>query len=225
MKAKTIYIVSGYMRSGTSMMMKCLEAGGMKVRYHPRKDLALNKKYARKGYQPNPGGFYELEPRAFNDPDFTKVCSGRLIKVLHWRLTDLAPFDYKIIFMLRDPKEIEVSYLKMLQRRAPFVLYKYHEWVHDILAALKARGMDALPIRYQDVIGDPLATFSKIKANNWPVLDIEKAAAVVNPELYRSRSQDLNQVRQTIPGLRTDLPECLKDQPEISNGLRNEYAL
>ena len=224
MKDKTVYVVSGYMRSGTSMMMKCLEAGGMAARYHSRKDLTLNNRYARKNYQPNPGGFYELEPHAFLDPDFTKVYSGKLIKVLHWRLAGLSPSDYKIVFMLRDPREIEVSYLRMFQRRAPFVLHKYYELVNETLAMLKDRDMDVLPVRYQDVISDPLAVFAKIKQNNWPVFDVEKAAAVVNPHLYRSRAKDLNQVRQTIPGLRTDLPECLKVQLEISDGSQNQYA-
>jgi len=124
---KTVYIVSGYMRSGTSMMMKSLEAGGMAACYNPEKDKILNNKYARTAYDPNPDGFFELGRKEFEEPDFPDAYRGKLIKVLHWRLESLPASDYQVIFMLRDPKEIEVSYLKMFQRRPPFVLQKYHE--------------------------------------------------------------------------------------------------
>ncbi len=48
---KTITIVSGLPRSGTSMMMKMLEAGGMEI-------VADN---IRKADEDNPHGYYEYE--------------------------------------------------------------------------------------------------------------------------------------------------------------------
>ncbi|MBU0986165.1 MAG: hypothetical protein KKH68_02835 [Proteobacteria bacterium] len=208
---KTVFVVSGYMRSGTSMMMKCLEAGGMEAKHNLCKDRILNDRYAREDYQPNPGGFYELGPREFNHPDFPKIYANKLIKVLHWRLPGLPPFKYKIIFMLRDPQEIEVSFLKMFRRRPPFVLHKYDALMKKILTMLQSRpDIETLPVQHRDVIRDPLKVFATIKDNHFPVIDIEKAAAAVNPALYRSKRTDLDQVRQSIPGLCTDLPECIR---------------
>ncbi|MBU0699552.1 MAG: hypothetical protein KKE59_09050, partial [Proteobacteria bacterium] len=122
----------------------------------------------------------------------------------------LPQYQYKIIFMLRDPMEIEVSYLKMFQRRAPFVLYKYHELMNETLKALNDReGIEVMPVQYRDVICDSLPVFAAIKKKYFPMIDVEKAAAAVNPALYRSRGKDLDRVRQTIPGLRIDLPEFI----------------
>lgn len=208
---RCVYIVSGYMRSGTSMMMKCLHSGGMPVIYNKKKDQILNKKYDREGYQPNPEGFFELGRSEFESSDFPRIYTDKLIKVLHWRLAGLPEYKYKIVFMTRDPKEIEVSYLKMFQRRPPFVLHKYDELINDIFSELNKRGdIDVLKVSHRDVIKTPETVFTLLKENNWPITNIKKAANAVNASLYRSKKQDLNKVRASIPGLRTDLPEVLK---------------
>ena len=208
---KPVYIVSGYMRSGTSMMMKCLGAGGLPVVYNEAKDKILNKKYVRGDYQPNPEGFFELVPKEFENPNFPQIYSGKLIKMLHWRLGKLPQFNYRIIFMLRDPKEIEVSYLKMFQRRPPFVLYKYDELIDKIFSQLSERNdIDVLKIDHKDVINDPLKVFSFLKENAWPIENVKNAVSAVNLSLYRSKSSDLSKVRKSIPGLRVDLPDVLR---------------
>lgn len=207
---KTVYIVSGYMRSGTSMMMKSLESGGMEACYNRAKDKTLNDAYERDDYAPNPDGFYELGRKEFDHPDFPNVYAGKLIKVLHWRLKGLPEFNYKVIFMLRDPKEIEVSYLKMFQRRPPFVLQKYHELMEKTIEKLTARkGFHVLPVQHRDMIKSPKSTLLHIKSHGWPVNDVENAASAVDTKLHRSHGDDLQKVRETIPGLRTDLPDIL----------------
>ena len=62
---ESVYIVSGYMRSGTSMMMKVLEGAGMSARYNREKDAVLEAKYGREDYHPNPGGFFRVGPTGF----------------------------------------------------------------------------------------------------------------------------------------------------------------
>ncbi len=52
-----IYLVSGDMRTGTSMMMQALEAGGLEAVYNENRDR-MNQQYGDKDYQPNGGGFY-----------------------------------------------------------------------------------------------------------------------------------------------------------------------
>lgn len=211
MADNSVYIVSGYMRSGTSMMMKSLNAGGVEAVYSRSKDQILNNRFNRDDYAPNPDGFFELGPKEFNADGFPEVYSGKLIKALHWRLKSLPPFDYKIIFMKRDPVEIEVSYLKMFQKRPPFVLYKYEALLGEICQMMDSRtDMDYLIVEHRDVIENPNSVFQRIQKSGWPLTDTEKAVSAIRPSLYRSKKEDLNSVRQEIPGLRTDLPDVLK---------------
>ena len=49
---KILYVVSGFMRTGTSMMMKALEAGGLKVKYKQSRE-EMRKSFADKYYDPN----------------------------------------------------------------------------------------------------------------------------------------------------------------------------
>ncbi|MBU1169532.1 MAG: hypothetical protein KKD44_08210 [Proteobacteria bacterium] len=210
MKIETVYIVSGYMRSGTSMMMKALEKGGMTARYNTAKDRILSDKYEHPDYHPNPEGFYELGTKEFESEDFPTMYQGQLIKALHWRLKDLPLFCYKVVFMLRDPREIEVSYLKMFRQRPPFVLQTYHEFIEKTLSGLSKRGdMDITSVWHNDMIQTPHQVLGILKQNGFPITNIKSGAESVNPDLYRSKGKDLDRVRKSIPGLRTDLPDCL----------------
>ncbi len=210
MTNEPVYIVSGYMRSGTSMMMKSLIQGGMNGRYSNKKDRILNQRYEEKTYHPNPEGFYELGPKDFEHPDFPEGYRGCLIKALHWRLKTLPPCKYRVVFMLRNPREIEVSYLKMFRQRPPFVLEKYASFIEETLSFLRSRGdMDVATVWHHDMVKNPVMVLSDLKSKGFPILDAEKAAHAVNPLLYRSREQDIEDVRRSIPNLRTDLPECL----------------
>lgn len=208
-----VYIVSGYMRSGTSMMMKVLEGAGMSARYNREKDAVLEAKYGREDYHPNPEGFFELGRREFDDPGFPGIFAGELIKVLHWRLEGLPSHPYRIVFMVRDPKEIEVSYLKMFRRRPPFVLQKYNELVEAVVAGVKAReGAQIFLVDHGEMLKDPVGVLEKLTDAGWPLTDIKGGSDQVNPDLYRSRPETLEAVRRSLPNLRTDMPASLQSK-------------
>jgi len=105
----TILIVSGNMRSGTSMMMDALTAGGLNPCHKKSRDNSLGK-HAGEGYHPNPNGFYELEASDFKEVGFPRKFEGQLIKVLYGGLYKMVPGDYKIVFMRRDQEESRQSY-------------------------------------------------------------------------------------------------------------------
>ena len=213
MISEPVYVVSGYMRSGTSMMMKALEQGGMNICYSKEKDRILENRFAQGEYHPNPEGFFELGPREFESPNFPSEYQGRLIKALHWRLKLLPPYFYRVLFMLRDPLEIKVSYLKMFRQRPPFVLEKYQEFVDETLVLLARRGdMAVTTVWHHHMMENPRAVLENLKSEGFPITDCEQASKAVNPGLYRSKTTDLETVRQGIPGLRTDLPSFLKKQ-------------
>lgn len=213
MITEPVYIVSGYMRSGTSMMMKALEKSGMAARYNETKDRILSEKYEHPDYHPNPEGFFELGTHEFESPDFPGMYQGKLIKALHWRLKALPPFSYKIVFMLRDPKEIEVSYLKMFRQRPPFVLQTYDEFIEKTFSELGQRpDMSITPVWHSDMIQRPHEVLMQLRQQGFPIINPEAGAKSVNPDLYRSKGKDLEQVQKSIPGLRTDLPRFLKKE-------------
>ena len=106
-----ITIVSGLPRSGTSMMMKILEAGGLEV-------FTDN---LRLPDEDNPKGYYELEQvKALKDGDdsWIKDAPGKVVKVISSLLEYLPlSYKYKIIFMRRAIPEILASQKQMLIRR------------------------------------------------------------------------------------------------------------
>ncbi len=210
MSDESVYIVSGYMRSGTSMMMKALIQGGMPARYSREKDRILDQRYKEKDYHPNPEGFYELGPGDFESSLFPAAYRGVLIKALHWRLKTLPPFDYKVLFMLRNPEEIKVSYLKMFCHRPPFVLEKYDSFIEETLKGLEQRkDMAVTTVWHHDMLKDPGNVIDTLISKGFPITDRENAVRAVRPDLYRSKPEDMEQVRAAIPNLRTDLPDIL----------------
>ena len=88
-----ITIVSGLPRSGTSMMMKVLEAGGLEV-------FTDNQRTAD---EDNPKGYFELEQvKALKDGDdaWVKDAPGKVVKVISSLLEYLpSNYKYKIVFL------------------------------------------------------------------------------------------------------------------------------
>lgn len=105
----TVYIVSGLPRSGTSMMMQMLEAGG----------LPIFTDQERVADESNPKGYYEHEAvkSLARNKKWLSQSEGKVVKVIANLLPHLPPSHrYKIIFMERDLHEILSSQRKMLQR-------------------------------------------------------------------------------------------------------------
>jgi hypothetical protein len=102
------YIVSGLERSGTSMMMQVLQAGGVPIVYDNMRQPDVN----------NPKGYYELEGgKVINrliDGSFTfEKYKGKFIKITAYGLLQLPPGNYKIIYMERNIEEVLDSMEKM----------------------------------------------------------------------------------------------------------------
>src|SRR4030065_1945559 len=106
-----ITVVSGLPRSGTSMMMQILHAGGMEILPDQQ----------RTADDDNPKGYYELERvKKMKEGDVTWVreSGGKVIKVISALLEYLpADLSYKVVFMHRKMDEILASQKQMLVRR------------------------------------------------------------------------------------------------------------
>ncbi len=152
-----ITIVSGLPRSGTSMMMKVLETGGMEV-------VIDN---IRKSDNDNPKGYYEYEKvkKIKEDTTWLKDTRGKAFKMVSRLLYELPSNEsYKVIFMKRKMSEILASQRKMLERTGKStdgmedakmgVLYNKHlsgmeEWIEG------QENIDVLYINYNDFIKSP----------------------------------------------------------------------
>ena len=108
---KTVYVVSGFMRTGTSMMMRALESGGMTACYRQSRD-EMRLRFADEHYDPNIGGLYELAPKDYQDKNFPEPYKGKLIKGLNFCVPRMKvmPDGIRVVLMLRDKEEIRQSY-------------------------------------------------------------------------------------------------------------------
>jgi len=186
---KTIIVVSGLPRSGTSMMMKMLEEGGIPILTDA----------IRRADDDNPNGYYEFEfvkklPEGQNK--WLADANHKAVKIISALLEHLpASYRYKIIFMEREPREILASQQKMLANRnekSSVDDAEMQEQFQKHLAAIKywlARrpNMDVMYVDYNKMIVSPenycrdIADFIAIP------IDVSKMLAVPNERLYRNR--------------------------------------
>ncbi len=187
-----IVIVSGLPRSGTSMVMKMLEAGG----------LPILTDGLRTADEDNPKGYFEVERvknlAAEEDKRWLAGARGKGIKVISYLLKSLpSSYNYRVVFIRRDLEEVLASQRKMLARRG-----ETEETAPDRMRALfeddlwRARyqlqhrpEFETLELRYSDVLARPLEEARRLAAFLDGRLDPEAMAAAVDPQLYRNRRQ------------------------------------
>jgi len=189
MKLDFITVVSGLPRSGTSLMMQMLAAGGIP----PLVD------HQREPDESNPRGYFEFEPvkRLRADRSWLDQAHGRAIKIIHLLLREL-PTDgvhnYRVILMKRPIKEVLVSQRVMLERQGKtgaddVMLEKiYLSQLAQVEAWLKQQPVfSVLSIDYQHVLKDSLEAAKEINTFLQATLDLEAMATAVDPALYRQR--------------------------------------
>ena len=186
---KPIYIVSGLPRSGTSMMMKMLEAGGMVP-------LIDNIKTPD---EDNPKGYYEFErvKQLSEDASWLGGARGKVVKIISMILFDLpSEFEYKMVFMERRMDEILASQAVMLKRRGQSagdvsdheLSVKFNVHLKKIKSWLgRQSNIKVLYENYNELLEHPRKGIGRISAFVDHTLDEDKMAAVIEPTLYRQR--------------------------------------
>lgn len=182
-------IVSGLPRSGTSMMMRMLEQGGLPV-------IVDN---IRKPDEDNPQGYYEFEPvkKTKDDPSWVNGSAGKAVKMVYRLLYDLPTgHQYRVIMMRRNLDEVIKSQEVMLERSGKsggaLSDEKLKKMFADELARVE-KWMDERPnfrfieVDYNEMIRDPRPLAQRINAFLDGGLDEQKMAQVVDPSLYRQR--------------------------------------
>ncbi len=185
-----VTIVSGLPRSGTSMMMRMIEAGGM----------PLLTDDVRKADEDNPHGYYEYEPvkKIREDPSWLEEADGKAVKMVFQLLYDLPrERQYRVVFMRRNVDEILASQKAMLGRLGR----EGGKASDEDLAKIFARKLQAfeawikqwpcfrmIHVDYQEAVRDPQTQAERV-SEFLGGLRIERMAAAVDPSLYRQRGK------------------------------------
>lgn len=186
-----ITVVSGLPRSGTSMMMSALKAGGMPLLVDGIREADGN----------NPKGYYEYEPvkkLAAGNVQWMNAAKGKVVKIISALLEFLPKnYPYRIIFMERDIEEILASQKRMLKRSGVVEekpvsdddMRKYFQAHLDQVKSFLAEKdwLKVLFVSYNQVLREPEKEFQRVAEFLDNVVDPPAMTSVVDPELYRER--------------------------------------
>jgi len=193
-----IVIVSGLPRSGTSMMMKMLDAAGIPIMTDAIRTADVD----------NPNGYYEFERvkdlEKETDRSWVREARGKALKVISWLLKDL-PDDnaYDIIFMRRDIDEVLASQNKMLVNRGEsgdendspgdeMMADAYRSHLASVrIMGKKKPNWRLIEIRYDDSVRDPAAVARSVNAFLGGKYDERRMLTAVDSKLYRNRKDQL----------------------------------
>lgn len=184
-----IIVVSGLPRSGTSMMMKMLEAAKIPVLTDEKREADMD----------NLKGYYEDEraKTLHKDNSWIDEAEDKAVKVISYQLPHLPPHhDYRVIFMERKIMEVLASQRKMMERRGEpeddipdqvmaNIFQKHLDETDEWLK--KQSNIRTLYISYNGTLDDPETSAEKIVEFLGLELDIEKMMQVIDPSLYRQR--------------------------------------
>lgn len=188
--SRTVVVVSGLPRSGTSMMMKMLEAGGLQVVSDGQRTADTD----------NPEGYYEFErvkQLDKGDTAWLAEAEGKVVKVISALLEHLPPgYQYRVIFMNRRMEEVLASQRKMLAHRgesSDISDEKLAELLEKHVRKVKSwvttqPHFRLLDLDYNRMLAEPQPFAQQINRFVDGILDEEAMAAVVNPSLYRNRA-------------------------------------
>ena len=183
-----VTIVSGLPRSGTSLLMQMLAAGG----------LPALTDGVRKADEDNRRGYYEFEAvkKTSRDPAWLSDAAGKAVKMVYRLLYDLPPvYRYRVVFVQRKLEEVLASQKIMLQRQGKETgeddaammriflkeIAQVQEWlggqpnfrVHDV--------------DYNRLVAAPEGQAAEIDEFLGGGLDVEAMIAAVDPQQYRNR--------------------------------------
>ena len=182
------YIASGLERSGTSLLMQILHAGGVPMAFDTQ---------SRPPDDDNPRGYFELEggkiiSRLMNGTLPLADYRGRFIKITAFGLKYLPPGKYRIIYTERNIEEVLDSMEKMAklqdrnreETKSSFI--KLNEMIKGLIA--KREDIEVLFVSYNQIVADPKTQVKKI-CDFLGSKEIDDAAmiAAVDEKLYRKR--------------------------------------
>lgn len=183
-----ITIVSGLPRSGTSLAMQLLVAGGLPVLTDG----------ARRADENNPRGYFEFARvlrLGAGDTAWQTEAEGRAVKIT-WPLLAAVPSTWpvRIVWMERAVEEIVASQAKMLARagqpaedaaQLQRAFAAMREQAKRWMAA--RREVAVIVVNHATLLGSPATEAARLAAWTGGNLDVAAMAAAVDPALWRER--------------------------------------
>jgi LPS sulfotransferase NodH len=188
-----VTVVSGAPRSGTSLMMRMLEAGGIPALTDGQRPPDAH----------NPHGYFEYSPvkHLAEDASWIEAARGRAVKIIYRLLMHLPPrMSYRIVFMERDLEEVFASQRDMLRAQGDAAASQEGTRLIPAMAAelravrdwlARQPGMPVLAVPYAEVVRDPLKWAHEVARFLGAGLDEAAMAAAVDPSLYRHRGSGM----------------------------------
>lgn len=177
-------VVSGLPRSGTSLMMAALWAGGHPT-FHDEN---------RPADRHNPNGYYEDQRVSSLATDATWLWNheGRAVKITS-HLLSLIPLGLaaKVLFMRRPLSEVVASQNAMLGRvdsRDWDTLFR-RELGRTLAWLQEQPHLEVLEVSYPEILKSPMVEMVRVRDFLGRELDLEAMVDVVDPELYRQRRE------------------------------------
>lgn len=191
-----VLVVSGLPRSGTSMLMQMLAAGGVEILTDQ----------LREADEDNPKGYFEYEAakKLMRDQSWVGEAKGKALKVVAPLVCSLpAGCKYRIVLIERDCEEILESQAKMIARRGEAIedTPERRERLRREYARLMARTTDLLRsrpdvhlmvVRHEEILRDPRAAAARINAFAGGTFDEAAMAGAVDLSLHRNRGDALS---------------------------------
>jgi predicted AlkP superfamily phosphohydrolase/phosphomutase/tetratricopeptide (TPR) repeat protein len=186
-----LIVVSGLPRSGTSMLMQMLAAGGVPV-------LSDG---LREPDNDNPRGYLEFEPvkHLLRDSRWLFGAKGKAVKIVAPLLSAL-PHDLpaRVILIERDMDQVLDSQASMLKNRQNslsmtvdrrrLLREEYVRTLAGVKAMLAMRtNVQVLTVEYQEAMAAPLLVAGKLNSFLDQEFDLLKMAAAIDPGLHRNR--------------------------------------
>lgn len=184
-----ITIVSGLPRSGTSLMMQMLVAGGM----------AALSDGERRADTDNPRGYLEWEriKQLPNDPGCIAEGEGKVVKVISRLLLALpAGHEYRIVFMQRPLPEVLASQDEMLRRRGTYkeganpvaISAAFEKHLREVYAWIEDKPyVKVMRVQYHEVLKNPREIGQQVGQFLGSALNLDAMAQQVDASLYRKR--------------------------------------
>lgn len=190
---QSIVVVSGLPRSGTSMMMQMLAAGGLDVLTDDHRQPDEN----------NPRGYYEFAPVKrlhMGEDDWVHEAVGKSVKVISTQLHHLPDvYDYQVILMTRPLIEVLRSQAAMLKQmgqsqnrfNADKLATEYEQHLNAVLTWCDTHDhIRLLTVDYLTALEQPETTAHDVQAFLDRPLDIPAMISAVDPALHRQRAAE-----------------------------------
>jgi hypothetical protein len=189
-----ITIVSGLPRSGTSLMMQMLHAGGIEAVTDQE----------RKPDADNPKGYYEFErvKKLKTDKAWLPEANGKQVKMVHVLLLDLPTIlpagvgGYRVVFMRRHLEEVVKSQSLMLERHGKTgaalppekLMGLFKQQIDQVQAhCAKHPCFKLMEQSYNELMADPAAAAARLDEFLGGGMNRAAMVGAVDPSLYRNK--------------------------------------